>query len=81
MARKSREGTQIEKEEIFGHQRAGVRKFLLFQFAREDSMFVAETASLRDLLPELSIEDTELFKSFHDFSVNSAVAPLSQRFL
>ena len=24
--------TQIEKEEIFGHQRAGVRKFILFQF-------------------------------------------------
>ena len=46
VARKSREGTQIEKEEIFGHQR------------EEDSMCVAETASLLHLLPELSKEDT-----------------------
>ena len=27
-------------------------------------MFVAETASLLDLFPELSKEDTEVFKSF-----------------
>ena len=33
-------------------------------------MFVAETASLLDLFPEVSKEDTEVFKSFHDFSVN-----------
>ena len=37
----------------------------------EDSVFVAETASLLDLFPELSKEGTEVFKtSFHDFSVN-----------
>ena len=36
----------------------------------EDSMFVAETASLLDLFPELSKEDTEMFKSFHGLSVN-----------
>ena len=36
----------------------------------ENSMFVAETASLLELCPELSKEDTEVFKtSFHDFSV------------
>ena len=46
----------------------------------EDSMFVAETASLLDLFPELSKEGTEVFKtSFHDFSVNCV--SLSQRFL
>ena len=33
-------------------------------------MSVAETASLLDLFPELSKEDTEVFKSFQDFSVN-----------
>ena len=35
----------------------------------EDSMFVAETASLLDLFPELCKKDIEMFKSFHDFSV------------
>ena len=40
----------------------------------EDSMFVAETASLLDLFPELSKEGTEVFKtSFHDFSVNFGI--------
>ena len=40
----------------------------------EDSMFVAETASLLDLFPELSKEGTEVFKtSFHDFSVNCGI--------
>ena len=40
----------------------------------EDSMFVAETASLLDLFPELSKEDTEVFKtSFHDFNVNCGI--------
>ena len=40
----------------------------------EDSMFVAETASLLDLFPELSKGDTEVFKtSFHDFSVNCGI--------
>ena len=40
----------------------------------ENSMFVAETASLLDLFPELSKEDTEVFKtSFHDFSVNCGI--------
>ena len=40
----------------------------------EDSMFVAETESLLDLFPELSKEDTEVFKmSFHDFSVNCGI--------
>ena len=35
---------------------------------------VAETASLLDLFPELSKEDTEMFKtSFHDFSVNCGI--------
>ena len=43
----------------------------------EDSMFVAETASLLDLFPELSKEGTEVFKtSFHDFSVNSGIASI-----
>ena len=37
----------------------------------EDSVFVPERASLLDLFPELSKEDTEVIKtSFHDFSVN-----------
>ena len=59
------------------------KKFLLFQFesqlaakwrsGEEDSMFVAETASLLDLFPELSKEDTEVFKSFHDFSANCGI--------
>ena len=40
----------------------------------EVSMFVAETASLLDLFPELSKEGTEMFKtSFHDFSVNCGI--------
>ena len=40
----------------------------------EDSMFVVETASLLDLFPELSKEDTDVFKtSFHDFSVNCGI--------
>ena len=40
----------------------------------DDSMFVAETESLLDLFPELSKEDTEVFKtSFHDFSVNCGI--------
>ena len=40
----------------------------------EDSMFVAETASLLDLSPELNKEDTEVFKtSFHDFCVNCGI--------
>ena len=40
----------------------------------EDSMFVAETASLLDLFPELSKEGTEVFKtSFYDFSVNCGI--------
>ena len=40
----------------------------------EDSMFVAETASLLDLFPELSKEGTEVFKtSFHDFSLNCGI--------
>ena len=40
----------------------------------KDSMFVAETASLLDLFPELSKEGTEVFKtSFHDFSVNCGI--------
>ena len=37
-------------------------------------MLVAETESLLDLFPELSKEDTEVFKtSFQDFSVNSSI--------
>ena len=37
-------------------------------------MFVAETASLLDLFPELSKEGTEVFKtSFPDFSVNCGI--------
>ena len=40
----------------------------------EDSIFVAETASLLDLFPELSKEGAEVFKtSFHDFSVNCGI--------
>ena len=39
----------------------------------EDSMFAAETASLLDLFPELSKEDTEMLKSIHDFSVNCGI--------
>ena len=39
----------------------------------EDSVFVPETASLLDLFPELSKEDTEVFKSFHDFSANCGI--------
>jgi len=39
----------------------------------EDSMFVAETASLLDMFPQWSKEDTEVFKSFHDFSVNCGI--------
>ena len=40
----------------------------------EDSMFVAETASLLDLFPELSKEDTEVFKTpFRDFSANCGI--------
>ena len=40
----------------------------------EDSMFVAETASLLDLFPELSKEGTEVFKtSFHDFILISDI--------
>ena len=42
----------------------------------EDSMcmFVAKTASLLDLSPELSKEGTKVFKtSFHDFSVNCGI--------
>ena len=41
----------------------------------EVSVFIAETASLLDLFPELSKEDTEVFKtSFHDFSVTCGFA-------
>ena len=37
-------------------------------------MFVAETESLLDLFPDLSKEDTEVFKtSFHDVSVNCGI--------
>ena len=36
-------------------------------------MFVAETASWRHLFPELSKEDTEVFKSFHDLSANCGI--------
>ena len=39
----------------------------------EDSMFVAETASLLHLFPELSKEDTEVLKSFYDFRVNCGI--------
>ena len=40
----------------------------------EDSIVVAETASLLDLSPELSKEGTKVFKtSFHDFSVNCGI--------
>ena len=40
----------------------------------EVSMFVAETASLLDLFPELSKEGTEVFNtSFNDFSVNCGI--------
>ena len=39
----------------------------------EDSMFVAEVASLLDLFPEVSKECTEMFKSLHDFSVNCGI--------
>ena len=49
MAGKSREGTQIEKEEIFGHQRGR-------------GLSVAEIANLLNLFPEISKEDTEDFK-------------------
>ena len=41
-------------------------------------MSVAETASLLDLFPELSKEDTEVFKSFQDFSVNCGI-PIATR--
>ena len=47
---------------------------------KKDSMFVAETASLQHVFPELSKEDTEVLKSFHDFSVNCGIS-LSQRLL
>ena len=50
-----------EREEIFGHR------------GEKDSMSFAETVSLLDLFPELSKEDTEVFKSFHDFSVNCGI--------
>ena len=40
---------------------------------KKDSMFVAETASLQHVFPELSKEDTEVLKSFHDFSVNCGI--------
>ena len=42
--------------------------------SEEDSIFVAETASLLDLFPELSKEGTEVFNtSFYDFSVNCGI--------